>query len=115
MSQAQSTGLNTGTAPTTEVLSERTLGELRSALRGHVRLPVSDLDIRRVMRSMCIEARGQELRVEKVILLLKNIWQHMQDSEGLPASSRNDILDRFVTICIQEFYALNQDDIPLTQ
>lgn len=111
MPEAQRIGLNTRPAHPPEILSERTLGELRTALRGHVRQPVSDTDIRRVMRAMCVEARGQELRVEKVILLLKSVWQSLQDAEGLPTSSRNEILDRFITICIEEFFALNQDDL----
>lgn len=115
MPQAQSTGVNSRPIAPTQVLSERTLGELRSALRGHLRLPVSDVDIRRVMRAISVEARAQELPAEKVIVLLKDTWQNLADTEGRPVSRRSEILDRFVTICIEEFYASMTDDAPITQ
>ena len=97
------------------VLSERTLGELRTTIGGQIRLTGSDSEIRRVMRELCFEARTHGLQVEKVIVLLKGIWQNLHDSEGVPATRRSDILDRFITICIEEFYALHRESPPLPQ
>ena len=115
MLHTQSVGVNSREIAPTQVLSERTLGELRSTLRGHLRLPVSDADIRRVMRAMSMEARAQDLPAEKVVVLLKTIWQNLAEADGRPFSRRSEILDRFITICIEEFYASKRDDAPIHQ
>ena len=57
------------------------------------------------MRAMSVEARAHQLPAEKVLVLLKDIWQNLSDAEGQPVSRRSEILDRFITICIEEFYA----------
>lgn len=87
------------------LLPERTMTALRSALQGQFRHPAGEVDLRRAMRAMCADGRKRQLRVEKIIILLKSIWNGLPEVQGRTTSSRQDLLDRLITICVEEYYA----------
>jgi hypothetical protein len=85
--------------------SERALTALRSAMQGHLRETVSDDALRRALQPLCIDARRRAVRPEKLILALKNVWGALPELQERNAIRRPELLDRIVTICIEEYYA----------
>jgi hypothetical protein len=103
--------------PRSEVLARRESGPpdtpfpqraataLRSALQGHLRQAVPDDTLRRALHSLCADARKRNLRPEQLILIFKQVWSSLPEVQDRNAARRQDLLDRIVTICIEEYYA----------
>ena len=91
--------------PHPSVLSERATTALRSALQGQLRQPSTDHSLRRALRAFCIEARTRELRAEQLILLFKRVWRTLPEARGADTRKKQDMLDRLITICVEEYYA----------
>ena len=71
---------------------------------------VRSADLRRAMRLVCAEARRREVRIERVIVLLKELWSALPPDaadvtygHAVRAANR-DLLERIVRVCIEEFY-----------
>lgn len=88
-----------------DLLSERALTAVRSAFQGQLRHPSSDLATRRALRALCLEARTRELRAEQLIVLFKRIWHSLPESRGRDTHKKQQMLDRMITICVEEYYA----------
>lgn len=93
-----------GTLPDSQ-FAERAGTALRSALQGHLRQPVTDETLRRALHALCTDARTKSLRPEHLIVIFKQVWGSLPEVQGRSANRRQDLLDRIVTICIEEYYA----------
>lgn len=87
------------------MLSERATTAVRSALQGQLRQPSADLSLRRALRALCLEARARELRAEQVIVLFKRAWDTLPESRGRDGGKKQEMLDRVITVCVEEYYA----------
>jgi hypothetical protein len=88
------------------VISDQTLTELRVALQQRLGGSTSDAEIRQALRAMSEEAHAESLKVEQVIVALKRVWESLPEVRR--ASDRleqNRVLERVVTLCIEEYYA----------
>ena len=102
MLQVQPDTVSTGNV---SVLSERATTAVRSALQAQLRQPSGDDSLRRALRSLCVEARARELRAEQVIVLFKRAWDTLPESRGTDGRKKQEMLDRVITVCVEEYYA----------
>lgn len=93
------------TGPAREILSDRAVTALRTALQGQLRQPVQEASLRRALRAVCFEARMKQMRAEQLILVFKRVWYSLPEVQGRENSQRQELLDRIVTVCVEEFYA----------
>ena len=81
----------------------------RAALRAHVeatRRPREAPRAREAMRTLCDDARRRRLHAEQLLVAVKGAWRTLPSAEtGGDERSRQHTLDRFITLCIEEFYA----------
>jgi hypothetical protein len=84
--------------------TERAGTALRSALQAHLKQPVTDQNLRRALGALCIDARRRDVRPEQLILILKQVWSNLPELQHRNANRQQDVLDRIVTICIEEYY-----------
>lgn len=89
--------------------SQRAEAALRSALQGHLRQPLADDALRRAFRALCVDARERNLRPEQLILIFKQAWSGLPEIQVRSGNPRQELLDRIVTICIEEYYATRSD------
>jgi hypothetical protein len=87
------------------LLSERATTAVRSAIQGQLRQPSADHSLRRALRALCVEARARDLRAEHLILLFKRVWHSLPESRGQETRKKHELLDRLITICVEEYYA----------
>ena len=86
-------------------LSDRAITALRSAIQGQFRQPSADPSVRRALRALCLEARAKDLRPEQLILLFKRAWYSLPESRGHDTKKKQEMLDRLITICVEEYFA----------
>jgi hypothetical protein len=88
------------------VISEETLTALRNALQQRLSGSTGDAELRQVLRNMSDEARAESLHAEQVIVALKRVWESLPDvRRAANRQEQNRLLERVVTLCIQEYYA----------
>jgi hypothetical protein len=100
-----------GTVPTGPLPAGATAA-LRSWLQAQHRAhataaDVHTADVRRALRPVCAEAHRRGVRVEEVIVLLKELWATLPpdpDRDGF-RDARREVLDTIVSTCIEEYYA----------
>jgi hypothetical protein len=56
-------------------------------------------------RLMCEDARRRAVQVEELLIALKRAWPPVADGAGVPRTDSSRLLTRFVTICVEEYYA----------
>lgn len=81
---------------------------LRRLLRQYVRDGADatpDSTWRGPARVMCEDARARALRIEELLIGLKQVWATLTEAEGLPRDQSPRLLARVVTLCVEEFYA----------
>jgi hypothetical protein len=66
---------------------------------------VREDELRAVVRELCGDAHRQGLRPEALILLLKKTWMSRPDLASTRRGDTKVILDRIITLCIEEYYA----------
>ncbi|MGH7720944.1 MAG: hypothetical protein ACREON_19120 [Gemmatimonadaceae bacterium] len=79
---------------------------LRSAMQGAQRGWLTERQLRRAVRIVCVEGRRQGLRVEQLLVTVKAAWSSVADTR-LPSrgAAGDDLCGRLVTALIDEFYA----------
>ena len=66
-------------------------------------------DLRRALRAMCDVAHREDLRVEQLLITLKQVWHTLPEARELPSGrERNEILARIISTCIEEYYAVQE-------
>jgi hypothetical protein len=94
-----------GAALPPRVLSGAGVVALRSALQAQLRGEWPDGALRRAIRVMCDEAHRNGLRAEQLLVILKDAWSSLPEVARLPTGgTRERLLDRIVTMCVEEFY-----------
>lgn len=67
---------------------------------------VAEAVVRPAVRQACEDARRHRRRVEEVILDVKQEWFALGDVHRLPrGGAGHPVLERVVTLCIEEFYS----------
>jgi hypothetical protein len=65
---------------------------------------VLERGIRAPVEALCREARRRGLRIEQMLVVLKDAWWHHAALRNTPHSASTDGLARVVTLCIAEFF-----------
>ena len=87
-------------------VSGETLETVREAIRRHLSPQAADSHLRTALRRLSAEARAKGLQAEQVVILLKQMWGELPEvSQPLAPDERRHLLERLVTLCIQEYYA----------
>jgi len=110
-SAASTPAADLGAALPPRVLSGAGVVALRSALQAQLRGEWPDGALRRAIRAMCDEAHRNGLRAEQLLVILKDAWSSLPEVARLsPGGTRERLLDRIVTMCVEEFYG--PQDVP---
>ena len=87
------------------VVSVDELRALRSAPPAEVRSAGLADDVAVPLRAVCARAHRAGLRVEEVLVQVKQVWRELPEARRLEAlASRDEQLDRIVTALIERFY-----------
>ncbi len=85
--------------------SDAALTLLRNALRTHLAGRPTGGELHRALNTLCGEAHERGLRAEELVVRLKQVFYQLPEVQELPhGSDRNDLLNRVVTVCIEEYY-----------
>jgi hypothetical protein len=88
------------------VLDEDLREALRDAVVRRLREPGDESRVRDALRAISRAARARGLRAEHVVIALKSVCDTLPEMQGAVTSSqRARVLDRLVTLCIEEYYA----------
>ena len=77
---------------------------LRTALQALLRSGTPDDGVRHAMELFCAEARRRELRAERVLVLLKEVWQTLPEVRRLGRAEREQVLAHITTLAIRTYY-----------
>lgn len=87
------------------LMSPATTEAVRSALEQYTKRGVLDSRLRPAARMVCEDARSCDLRVEHMLIALKNEWNAILEQRRVPhGAARTDLTSRFITLCIHAFY-----------
>ena len=91
----------------TRVVSAETLRTLTDALRLHLAARCPDGVLRQAVRQLSREARANGARAEQVLMELHRVGDALLDARGAGSrAEREELLARAVSLCIQEYYAV---------
>jgi hypothetical protein len=61
---------------------------------------------RAAVRELCDDAHRQQLQPEQLLIAIKGAWHSIPESRSSTRpGSTQDSLDRFISLCIEEYYA----------
>ena len=81
----------------TQLALRRVLADFRSGHR-------PDANVAAGLREACDAARKNGLRAEEMLLIVKQTWWHLSDTQVLIHRDAVAALDEVITLCIKEFY-----------
>ena len=88
-----------------QIPSDAALTALRSALRTYLAGRPTGGELQRAMQTLCTEAHDRGLRAEELLVRLKHVFYQLPEVQELShGSDRNDLLNRVVSACIEEYY-----------
>ena len=87
-------------------IEEATIVGLRDALTRQIKSGASDgADLRCALERLATEARCKKIGAEKVLVIFKQVWHAMPEVRlATDRAEKNRVLERLVTICIEEYY-----------
>lgn len=88
-------------APLRELVREA----LRAALQAEHRGAAADSEVRTLLRQACDTARVNDAHVERLLILLKEVWRELPQARHRTHIDAQAPLARVVTMCIDEYYA----------
>ncbi len=89
-------------------MSHATASAIRHALRSLGNERVEDTRLRRAAAAACEDARAAGLRVEQMLVAIKEDWAAHPEVCRLPhGRARSEVTSRFITLCIRQYYADN--------
>jgi hypothetical protein len=91
-----------------DALAPETVEAVRLALEGYSRSPTKEpaTDVRRALHQLAREARQKDVSPEQLLVVLKGIWYALPEVRiAGGASEQVHVLQRVVTMCIQEYFA----------
>lgn len=88
----------------------RDLPAVRAALLAHIRASSGaagdDGRARDAVRELCDDAHRRHLEPEQLLVAIKGVWRSMPEAgAGARVAATQGSLDRFITLCIEEYYA----------
>lgn len=99
---------------TQRTIPESTIAALRELLVRMVRdEPSADSegraragdDVRHALRSLCEDARAHEVRVEQLVIAIKQGWSSLHsDNPRTRSAGPDELLNHVITLCIDEYY-----------
>ena len=91
---------------TAKLMSHATAAAIRHALRAATTPKVLDARLRKAASNACEDAHCAGLRIEQMLIALKEDWAAHPEVRRMPAGSvRSEVGNRFITLCIHEFFA----------
>ena len=84
-------------------------GTVRTALRPDARFDRADGEVRRLIRQTCDLARAHDIAVERLLVVVKQAWVELPEARQASHTAGWGTLDRVVTLCIEEYYAVRTD------
>jgi hypothetical protein len=116
MTQSQSARSSAGGATPTQAdrpaqLRELAHGALRCAVRGaqpDAAPGGAGGELGDALRRTCDTARDGGVRVEELLLILKEGWRYLPEAQRLERRDADAALTRAVTLCIREYYQADQ-------
>ncbi len=71
----------------------------------------SEAELRRDIRAICRDAHNQNMRIEYLIVAIKDAWRTLPEARTLPESSQGrDFLDHVVSLCITAYFSADRAD-----
>ena len=87
------------------LMAPATAAAIRDALDRYAENGVLDSRLRPAARMVCSDAKASEMRVEQMLIALKNEWAALLEQRRIPhGAARTDLTSRFITLCIHAFY-----------
>lgn len=66
----------------------------------------ADDDVRGALRELCDDAHGNHVRVEQLVIAIKQGWSSLHSERPRARSAGPDeLLNQVITLCIDEYYA----------
>ncbi|HLB08359.1 MAG TPA: hypothetical protein VK617_02425 [Gemmatimonadaceae bacterium] len=66
----------------------------------------ADGEVRLALRDLCDDARTNHVRVEQLVIAIKQGWSSLHSEHPRPrAAGPDEMLNQVVTLCIDEYYA----------
>jgi len=63
-------------------------------------------EVRRALRALCDDARSHDVRVEQLVIAIKQGWSSLHSEHPRTrAAGPDDLLNHVITLCIDEYYA----------
>lgn len=63
-------------------------------------------EVRRALRALCEDARANRVRVEQLVIAIKQGWSSLHSEHPRTrAAGPDEMLNQVVTLCIDEYYA----------
>ena len=66
--------------------------------------------LRESMRRVCVLAHGRDVQIERLLVMVKDTWFELPEPRRILQDHSADVLSRVVTLCIDEYYALKDQD-----
>jgi hypothetical protein len=94
--------------------AELSLPAARTALAAHLKAsgvtgpsdPRDAQQARQAVRALCDDAHRCHLHAEQLLIVIKDAWREMPEARvGSGHVAPHDSLDRFISLCIEEYYA----------
>ena len=104
-----------GSRLTPRTIPESTIAALRELFVRMVRdepgadsegRPRAGDEVRRALRTLCEDARANEIRVEQLVIAIKQGWSSLHsDHPRTRSAGPDEMLNHVITLCIDEYYA----------
>ncbi len=70
-----------------------------------------EAELGRDIRAICRAAENQNMRIEYLIVAIKDAWRTLPEARTLPESSQGrDFLDHVVSLCITAYFSADRAD-----
>lgn len=69
----------------------------------------ADADVRRALRALCDDARSNRVRVEQLVIAIKQGWSSLlSESPRMRSAGPDALLNHVITLCIDEYYSVRE-------
>jgi hypothetical protein len=66
-------------------------------------------EVRRALHALCCDARTNRVRVEQLVIAIKQGWSSLHSEHPRTrAAGPDDMLNQVITLCIDEYYAAEE-------
>jgi hypothetical protein len=66
-------------------------------------------EVRSALRDLCLDARTNRVRVEQLVIAIKQGWSSLHSEHPRTrASGPDEMLNQVITLCIDEYYAAEE-------